>query len=165
MFGLSCSHRFPLAPFQYTQMKTTTVAAFAGVLILAGVASPGGRQQPARPRDPQVAELEKLIADRSNEPAEQVFKNIQTFKGMPAGRVLRIMEMAFVPNLGVECTYCHVEGQWELDDKPTKKIARGMWTLRASVQDQVRQITGKTDVAVTCYTCHKGQPKPLFAPQ
>jgi hypothetical protein len=135
------------------------------LLIIAGVDSSDGQQPPAPPRHAQIAELEKLIADRANEPAEQVFKNIQTFKGMPAGRVLRIMEMAFVPNLGVECTHCHVEGQWELDDKPTKKVARGMWTLRASVQDQVRQITGKTDVAVTCYTCHKGQAKPSFAPQ
>jgi hypothetical protein len=145
-------------------MKTKNLAAAVGLVIIAGVASSGG-QQPAPPRLAQIAELEKLIADRANEPAEQVFKNIQTFKGMPAGRVLRIMEMAFVPNLGVECTHCHVEGQWELDDKPTKKVARGMWTLRASVQDQVRQMTGKTGVAVTCYTCHKGQAKPSFAPQ
>lgn len=145
-------------------MKTNLTAS-VGLLIIAGVATSGGQQQPAPPRPAHIAELEKLIADRANEPAEQVFKNIQTFKGMPAGRVLRIMEMAFVPNLGVECTHCHVEGQWELDDKPTKKIARGMWTLRASVQDQVREMTGKTDVAVTCYTCHKGQAKPSFAPQ
>lgn len=146
-------------------MKARTVAASVGLLIITATAPSGGQQQPAPSRHAPIVELEKLIADRANEPAEQVFKNIQTFKGMPAGRVLRIMEMAFVPNLGVECTHCHVEGQWELDDKPTKKIARGMWTLRASVQDQVRQITGKTDVAVTCYTCHKGQARPSFAPQ
>ena len=146
-------------------MGMKTVASLAGVLIVAGVASSDGQQQAARPRHAQIVELEKRIADRANEPAEKVFQNIQTFKGMPAGRVLRIMEMAFVPNLGVECTHCHVEGEWERDDKPTKKIARGMWTLRASVQDQVRQITGKTDVPLTCYTCHKGQPKPAFAPE
>jgi hypothetical protein len=154
-----------IARNEATNMKTKHIAAVICLLILAAVASSGGQQQPAPPRHQQIAELEKLIAERMNEPAEQVFKNIQTFKGMPAGRVLRIMEMAFVPNLGVECTHCHVEGQWELDDKPAKKIARGMWTLRANVQDQVRQITGKTDVPVTCYTCHKGQPKPSFAPQ
>jgi hypothetical protein len=144
-------------------MSTHRIATLVGVLALSGVTV--GQQQPPPARHAKIAEIEKQIADRANEPAEQVFKNIQTFKGMPAVRVLRIMEMAFVPNLGVECSHCHVEDEWDRDDKAAKKIARGMWTLRANVQDQVRELTGKADVPVTCYTCHKGQAKPSFAPQ
>lgn len=119
-------------------------------------AAPGVRQQ--------VAEVAKQIAGRETDPAEQVFSNIQLFKGMPAERVLLIMERAFVPNLGVECSHCHVEGDWGSDAKAAKQVARGMWTLRADTQEQVRKITGKADAVVTCYTCHKGQPKPAFEP-
>jgi hypothetical protein len=111
-----------------------------------------------------IVGLEKTIAGREKQPAEQVFKNIQTFKGMPAISVLRIMEMAFVANLGVDCAYCHDTDRWESDVKRTKPIARGMWALRSSAQDEIRKLTGKTDVPVTCYTCHKGQAIPSFAP-
>jgi hypothetical protein len=127
-----------------------------------------GSQNPAPSvgpeRNPAILALEREIAGREQTPAEQVFKNIQTFKGMPAIRVLRIMEQAFVPNLGVECTYCHVDREWASDDKRTKVTARGMWTLRAEVQELVRKVTGKADATVTCYTCHKGAAKPTFAP-
>ena len=42
-----------------------------------------------------LAELRKAIAGKEQAPAETVFKNIQLFKGMPAGRVLRIMELGY----------------------------------------------------------------------
>ena len=132
-----------------------------GLPVLAATAA----VQPAQPqRNKDIEELEKLIAGREQQPAEQVFKNIQIFKGMPAIRVLRIMEQAFVPNLGVECSHCHTTGEWESDSKREKVVAREMWTLRGEVQQRLRQITGKSDLPLTCYTCHKGQAKPAFAP-
>jgi Photosynthetic reaction centre cytochrome C subunit len=134
-----------------------TSAVFAAT-SLRTAASPQGT------RDADILEIEKQIAGREQQPAEQVFKSIQTFKGQPAIRVLRVMEQAFVANLGVKCTHCHVEGKWDAEDKREKQIARDMWTLRAEVQTQVRKITGKNDAVVTCYTCHKGQAKPAFAP-
>ena len=120
--------------------------------------------QTPQPRNKHIEELERLIAGKEQQPAEQVFKNIQTFKGMPAIRVLRIMEQAFVPNLGVECSHCHTVGEWESDSMREKGIAREMWTMRGDVQQKLRQITGKADLPLTCYTCHKGQAKPAFAP-
>ena len=110
------------------------------VLVAAAVV-----QQTPAPRNKHVEELERLIAGKEQQPAEQVFKNIQVFKGMPAIRVLRIMELAFVPNLGVECSYCHTTGEWESDSKREKGIAREMWTLRGDIQQKVRQIKGKDD--------------------
>jgi hypothetical protein len=127
-------------------------------------APPDSAQEPPR-RNRNIVALEKQIAGREQLPAEQVFENIQTFKGMPAIRVLRIMEQAFTPNLGVGCTHCHVSGRWAVDEKPTKDIARRMWTMRAEWQEDVRKATGNPDAVVTCYTCHKGEPKPAFAPQ
>ena len=129
------------------------------VLVAAAVVQP-----PQSARNKHIEELERLIAGKEQQPAEQVFKNIQTFKGMPAIRVLRIMEQAFVPNLGVECGHCHTIGEWESDSKREKGIAREMWTMRGDVQQKLRQITGKADLPLTCYTCHKGQAKPAFAP-
>ena len=142
--------------------------ALAALALASSVVLAASSQQPATspqgPRDPAILELEKQIAGREQQPAEQVFKNIRVFQGQPAIRVLRIMEMAFVANLGVKCTHCHVEGKWDAEDKREKEIARGMWTLRAEVQAQIRKMTGKDDAVVTCYTCHKGQAKPAFAP-
>jgi photosynthetic reaction center cytochrome c subunit len=120
---------------------------------------------PAAQRNPMIVRIEQEIAGKEQLPAEQVFKNIQTFKGMPAGRVLSIMEQAFVPNLGVRCNYCHVAGEWASDEKAPKKIAREMWVLRAKVQEEARTASGNPKAVVTCYTCHKGQPKPAFAPE
>jgi hypothetical protein len=137
------------------------VAACVAVSSL-GAPAPGTAQTPSK--QPSIQAIEGAIAGREQQPAEQVFKNIRVFKGMPAVRVLRIMEQAFVPNLGVQCTYCHVEDDWGSDAKAAKEITRAMWALRARVQDDVRTATGNAQAVVTCYTCHKGQPKPAFAP-
>ena len=143
------------------RFRWTCVPMLAMVLMCASAGAAQGTQPP--PRNKSALELEMQIAGREQQPAEQVFKNIQTFKGMPAIRVLRIMEQAFITNLGVECAHCHDTEQWESDAKRQKVIARGMWTMRATAQDEVRKLTGKSDVVVTCFTCHKGQPIPTFA--
>ena len=49
--------------------------------------------------------------------AEDVYKNIQMFKGKPAARVIPAMD-ALTGLLGVKCDYCHVDKQWEKDDSP-----------------------------------------------
>ena len=134
----------------------------SAVAFVAAAATLANAQTPSK--DANVVALEKQIAGKEQQPAETVFTNIQMLKGMPAIRVLRVMEQAFVANLGVTCQHCHVDGNWASDDKAPKKIARGMWTLRAKTQDDVRAATGNAAAVVTCYTCHKGQAKPAFAP-
>ena len=122
-------------------------------------------QTPTPPqKNPEIAALEQQIAGKEQLPAEEVFKNIQTFKGRPAISILRVMEQAFVPNLGVECLYCHVEKQYDSDEKSAKKVARQMWVMRAEWQEEARKASGNPQAIVTCYTCHKGKPKPDFAP-
>lgn len=146
----------------FVLMLTAVTVAAASAAQDPPPAAPAAPQE--RQKHPQIAKLEQAIAGKENLPAEEVFKNIQTFKGMPAIRVLAIMEQAFVPNLGVNCSYCHTPGQWELDDKNPKKIARNMWTMRAEWQEEARKASGNEKAVVTCYTCHKGQAKPAFAP-
>jgi hypothetical protein len=114
--------------------------------------------------DSVIAGLEKNIAGRENEPAEKVFKNIQILKGQPAVRVLRIMQFGFAPALGVECKYCHVEGGWEKDDNQAKQIARKMWNMVGTINQQVKDIVDDK-AAVNCYTCHRNQEKPALNPE
>src|SRR5258705_13116266 len=65
--------------------------------------------QTPKPFDQAAAleNLRKAIAGQENKPAEEVFKNIQMLKGMPAARLLRVMEMGYARSLGVNCTHCH----------------------------------------------------------
>ena len=114
----------------------------------------------ASPADSDPAAQEK--------PAEQVYRNIQALKGVPASQLQQVMAL-FTGSLGVRCNYCHTN-PFEKDDKPAKQTARGMIKM---VFDLNRaNFDGRS--AITCYTCHRGQPKPdtvvalgrnLFLPQ
>ena len=97
--------------------------------------------------------LDPLPASSSELRAEKKYKNIQMFKGLPADRIESIM-FAFKNSLGVECTYCHIKDQFEKDDKTTKQTARKMISI-------VRDSNAKLGAArVSCFTCHRGQPRP-----
>ena len=113
----------------------------------------------------KLAELNKQIAGKENLPAEQVFKNIQVLKGIPAGRLLRIMELGYSRSLGVNCTHCHVVDQWDKDDKPTKPIAREMSKMVQNINNDllkpIKNLKGPNPV-VNCTTCHRGQIKPAL---
>ena len=123
---------------------------------------PGAQQKPSpQPENPIVAELRKIIAGQEDKPAEQVFKNIQVLKGVPAGRLLNIMERGYTRALGVRCDYCHVPREWEKDDKETKQTARDMVRMNATINAELKKIKTLVDnPSVNCSTCHRGQPKP-----
>lgn len=130
-----------------------------------GVVEQPSAEAAAAERARFVAEVSKTIAGREQEPAETVFKNIQMFKGVPAGRLIRIMEMGYARSLGVGCTHCHVEGAWDKDDKPQKQIAREMAAMaRAITTDYLAKIKNldSKQPAVNCTTCHRGQIKPAL---
>ena len=143
--------------------STTTQAHAAGINELAafmpGLPLPTSGS-PAQEKNPVIAELEKKIAGQETKPAEEVFKNIKIFKGRPAMQVLRVMELAFSPALGVNCSHCHVPGEWEKDDKEAKQTARKMWVFQAQVTQQLKEQIGKG--TVNCTTCHRGQVKPAL---
>jgi hypothetical protein len=131
-------------------------------------AQPPAGQPPAGQRPPQGPppgfphpELFEAIKGRESLPAEQVFKNIQQLKGRPAGQVLRAMG-SFARALGVTCAHCHVEGEWEKDDKPTKNIARGMIRMVGSINnEQLKAIPNlRPEASVSCSTCHRGSTRP-----
>src|SRR5215468_534624 len=115
-------------------------------LIYGGV----GAQQDQRPATPP--------AQPEDKPAEQVYKNIQVMKGAPASRLLPAMNR-LTQFLGVDCAYCHVPDALDKDDKPAKQTARKMFQMVRTIN------TTLNTNRVTCYTCHRAQPRPAAPPQ
>ena len=136
--------------------KLKLVAAIVSVLLCAcpvftgrGVRGEGSRlEPPSRPGPLQ------------GKPAEQAYKNIQVFKGLPASQLQGAMSF-MADSLGVGCGYCHSKS-FESDDKPTKQAARKMirmvFDLNKGGGDLFR------GAAVSCYTCHRGKPRPVSVP-
>ncbi len=104
------------------------------------------------------------IAGHEKEPAEQVFKNIQSLKGMPAERLVRVMNMGYSRALGVTCMHCHAEGDFSIDEKRPKRAAREMMAMTKAINEQLRSLKnleGKPEEKfVNCSTCHRGQVDP-----
>jgi hypothetical protein len=91
--------------------------------------------------------------------AEQVYRNVQVFKGLPATQLYTAMNFISAA-LGVNCAHCHVPNQFEKDDKAAKQTARRMIEMTQALN---RTSFGETQ-AVTCYTCHRGQAQPVSIP-
>ena len=112
-----------------------------------------------------LAKLKEQIKGKEKEPAESVFKNIRMMKGVPAGRLLAVMEMGYARSLGVNCTHCHTPEKWEAEDKPTKQIARDMSamvkTINTELLKNIKNLKSETPT-VNCTTCHRGQTKPAL---
>lgn len=112
-----------------------------------------------------INKLKEQIKGRENEPAEKVFKNIQILKGVPAARLLAIMEMGYARSLGVNCAHCHAPEKWESEDKNTKQIAREMWTMMGKINGEllknIKNLKSES-ATVNCTTCHRGQVKPAL---
>ena len=142
-----------------------------------GPGGPGGPRMPltdsarrvrdsvtAARRDSGAANVLRSIAGRENQPAESVFKNIKIFKGVPAGRLVNIMNNGFGRSLGVSCGFCHVPGKWDLDDKEEKTTARLMFamvqTINKDYMSKVPSDRGEQPV-VNCFTCHRGNSRPM----
>src|SRR5262245_46624521 len=74
--------------------------------------------------------------------------------------LLRETMVSWRPALGVQCTFCHVQGDFASDDKPEKATARRMVTM-------IRQINSNWSDGkrhVTCFACHRGSTKPKTEP-
>jgi hypothetical protein len=116
-------------------------------------------------RDSGAASVMRSIAGRETQPAESVFKNIKILKGIPAGRLVNIMNMGFGRSLGVSCGFCHVPGKWDLDDKQEKNTARLMFAMVQTInRDYIAKVpvdSGAPRPVVNCFTCHRGNSRPM----
>ena len=92
-------------------------------------------------------------------PAEAMFKNLQVLRGIPFAQLIPTMRFISA-SLGVECNYCHVAGGFDKDDKKTKQIARNMMRMVFAIDKD--NFGGSRQI--TCYSCHRGSPKPEATP-
>ena len=152
------------------QPQSTAPAQPASAPVAAGQPAPPAAasmpmQNANQEKNDQIARavLER-IAGHENEPAEQVFKNIQSLKGMPAGRLVRVMNMGYSRALGVGCLHCHFGQDYSSDEKRQKRAAREMMAMNKMINEQLRSLKnleGKPEEKfVNCTTCHRGQVDP-----
>lgn len=110
-----------------------------------------------------IAKLKEQIKGKEQEPASTVFKNIQSMKNMPAGRLLSIMELGYARSLGVDCSHCHIPDKWESDERVQKQITREMAAMVGKINGEllkgIKNLKSETPT-VNCTTCHRGQVKP-----
>lgn len=119
-----------------------------------------GQQQQQQPQ-PAPVNLQVLPKDMSRQDVVQTMRT-------------------FTRALGVRCQHCHVgEGNdlskfdFASDEKPTKKVARAMLTMVIDIN--TKHLAGVGEPAapaapgeppalkVTCFTCHRGELKPVAA--
>jgi len=107
-----------------------------------------------------VASAQSLTAvTHSQGPPPSQFKNIQVLKDLNAEQVTPAMNL-IAASLGVECTFCHVQGANEKDDLPTKATARRMMAM--TIELNKTAFNGRPQV--TCYSCHRGAKVPISTP-
>jgi len=98
-------------------------------------------------------------------PAEQVFKNVTSMKGIPADEFMATMGF-FAGSLGISCSDCHTPesgGDWSKyadDGNPRKVRSRGMIAM---VNTMNKNFFGGKRM-LTCYTCHRGNTTPETTP-
>lgn len=105
----------------------------------------------------------------STMPLQDRFKNLKVLpKNITEEQLGRVMDN-FNHSLGVSCEFCHIKKagtddiDFPSDDKPEKEIARKMFTMTAAINNKYFNFTQSKDAvqAITCFTCHKGQPRPV----
>jgi hypothetical protein len=149
-----------------TTQPATAPTAVAAPVPTSSASSPAALlSNPNQDLNDQIARaVAEKIAGRENEPAEKVFKNIQSLKGMPAGRFVRVMNMGYSRALGVSCYHCHLGWDYSSDEKRPKRAAREMMAMNKTINEQLRSLQnleGEPEQHfVSCSTCHRGHADP-----
>lgn len=146
-----------------------------------GPGGPGNFAPPPFPGDTMATERDSLmnvvlkkIAGKEQVAAESVFKDIQLFKGRPAGSIPRAMNFGFGRALGVSCFHCHSKDGFE-KDQDKKKVAREMMKMVTAINtDYISKMDGLSQrpgpdgqpmkPTVNCSTCHRGSIHPNAPP-
>jgi hypothetical protein len=108
---------------------------------------------------------------KSENPPVREFKNLKVLpKNISSKELSKIMVDEFQDDLGVSCNFCHAENKdtqrpdYASDEKPEKQIARAMMLMTIGINKKYfklkRPMIGDSTLAITCATCHHGQPHP-----
>ena len=94
--------------------------------------------------------------------SEQAFKNVRVLRGIPVKEFMETMGF-FSASLALNCSDCHSGGgDWNsyAEDTPLKQT-----TLRMILMvNAINRANFSGAPAVTCYTCHRGSPRPKAVP-
>jgi hypothetical protein len=163
----SCSHSS-----QPGTAATPAAAAPASAAASARAATPRPRRVPlsrdsvSHLRANYVRVVMAQIAGRENEPATQVFKNVQVLKTLTAGELVHKMDAEYGAGLSYNCSNCHravngVVEDWSSDTLRTKKRARFMQTMVDVINhEELPKEYPRDPPQVSCATCHRGYNEP-----
>lgn len=100
---------------------------------------------------------ERLLG-QTGEPqlASERFENIVALDQMPADHMGKVMNL-INQSLGVSCQYCHDGNDFAKEKVGRKDAAREM--IQMTLKLNRENFQGPTQV--TCFTCHRGHPKPI----
>ncbi|HEX8943101.1 MAG TPA: photosynthetic reaction center cytochrome c subunit family protein [Gemmatimonadaceae bacterium] len=125
---------------------------------------PPSRDSLAKLRANYVAQVMHKIAGRENEPAEQVFENVQVLKGITAAELVRKMDKDYGEALSWNCTNCHrfaPQGNFASDTSNDKRRARFMQQMQNDINlVTLPKLYPKDTPKITCATCHRGYNEP-----
>ncbi len=93
------------------------------------------------------------------ESAGQKFKNIKVLNDMPADQLGKVMNI-FSASLGVNCNFCHIEGDFAKDGKEEKETARQM--IKMNLELNKNYFDNRPEIS--CNTCHNGKTHPQSLP-
>ena len=86
--------------------------------------------------------------------------NLKILKVTTGPEVMQIMR-TFTAGLGVQCSYCHIAGNYASDENPKKDEARKMIAMAQKINAEFPD----HKMHVSCYTCHRGEAQPKTAPE
>ncbi len=125
---------------------------------------PPSRDSLAKLRAVYVAQVMAQIAGRENQPAEQVFKNVQVLKGITAAALVQKMDKEYATAMSWNCTNCHrlaPQGNFASDTSADKKRARFMQQMQNDLNlVQLPKLYPKDTPKISCASCHRGYNEP-----
>jgi photosynthetic reaction center cytochrome c subunit len=83
------------------------------------------------------------------------YKNVKVLKNLPPEQMIPAMRKISA-SLGVRCDFCHVEREFDRDDKQEKRTARAMLIMTQNLNAHEKIVDRKA----TCYMCHHGHAQP-----
>lgn len=88
------------------------------------------------------------------------FKNLKVLPMNISEHALDSIMDLYSTGLGVDCEFCHTDKGFDSDDNKHKLIAREMMMMTDSINHVFFPEGRGTNQAITCYSCHHGNPSP-----
>jgi hypothetical protein len=150
----------PAAPAPASSAQTAS----AEPEVVAPRRVPPSRDSLSKLRAVFVAQVMQQIAGRENQPAEQVFKNVQVLKGLTAVQLVHKMDEDYGVALSWNCTNCHRfanQGNFASDTSNNKVRARFMQQMVNDINTtKLPKLYPRDTPRIDCATCHRGYNEP-----